>query len=95
MEVLVFGGSGTAEDCWTDYLGRTSNARRSEDPLDDGVSVVPVGFGSLKNPNHPVNDPMGDSADFGMLKGVKWQIPLFDGKTTWWRRFEMEFLMAM
>ena len=30
-----------------------------------------------------------------MLKVVKWQIPVFDGKTTSWRRFEMKFLMAM
>ena len=37
---------------------------------------------------------MGES-DFGVLKGVKWQIPIFDGTTTSWRRFEMEFLMAM
>ena len=37
---------------------------------------------------------MGES-DFGRLKGVKWQIPDFDGKTTSWRRFEMESLMAM
>ena len=34
-------------------------------------------------------------SDFGVLKGVKWQIPVFDGKTTSWRRFEMEFFMAM
>ena len=37
---------------------------------------------------------MGES-NFGVLKGVKWQIPIFDGTTTSWRRFEMEFLMAM
>ena len=38
---------------------------------------------------------MGESADFGVLKGGKWQIPFFNGKTTLWGRFEMEFLMAM
>ena len=37
---------------------------------------------------------MGKS-DFGVLKGVKWQIPVFYGITTSSRRFEMEFLMAM
>ena len=40
-------------------------------------------------------NPIGESPDFGVLKGVKWQFPIFDGKTTSWRRFEMEFLMAM
>ena len=34
------------------------------------------------------------SGDEG-LNGVKWQIPVFDGETISWRRFEMEFLMAM
>ena len=44
-----------------------------------------------KSPSH---DPMGGS-EFGVLKGVKWQISVFDGKTTFWRRFEMEFIMAI
>ena len=78
-----------------DRLGRSSNARRSDDPLDEGGSDVSVGFGSVDDRNHPVNDPTGESADFGVLKGVKWQTPIFDGKTTSWRRFEMEFIMAM
>ena len=38
---------------------------------------------------------MGESVGFGVMKGVKWQILIFGGKTTSWRRFEMEFLMAM
>ena len=58
--------------------------------MDDGRSDVLVGFGSVEDRN-----PIGESADFGVLKGVKWQIPIFDGKTTSWRRFEMEFLMSM
>ena len=37
---------------------------------------------------------MGES-DFGVLNGVKKQTTVFYGKTTSWRRFEMEFLMAM
>ena len=37
---------------------------------------------------------MGES-DFRVLKRVKWQIPVFHGETTSWRRFEMELLMAM
>ena len=38
---------------------------------------------------------MGES-DVEVLKWViKWQIPVFDGKATSWRRFEMGFLMAM
>ena len=49
----------------------------------------------MEDRNHPDDDPMGESADFGVLKGGKWQIAIFDGKTTSWRRFEMEFLMAM
>ena len=43
---------------------------------------------------HADDDAVGES-DFGVLKGVKWQIPLFDGKTTSWRRFEIEFLVEM
>ena len=78
-----------------DRLGRSSNARRSEDPFDDGEEDVPDGFGSAKDRNYPGGDLMDESADFGVLKGVKWQIPTFDGKATTWRRFEMEFLMVM
>ena len=78
-----------------DRLGRSSNTRRSEDPLDDRESNVPVGFGSVEGQSYPDDDHMGESADFGVLKGVKWQIPICDCKTTSWRRFEMEFLMAM
>ena len=63
--------------------------------MDDGESDVPVGFGSVEDRNHPVDDLMGESADFEVFKGVKWQIPIYDGKTTSWRHFEMEFLMAM
>ena len=55
----------------------------------------PVGFGSGEDRDHSGGDLIGESADFGVLKGVKWQIPIFDGKATSWRRFEMEFLMAM
>ena len=77
-----------------DRLGQTTNAHRTEDPLDDGESEVPVCLGSAEDRNHPYDDPMGES-DFGVLKGVKWQTPMFDGKTTSWRRFQMEFLMAM
>ena len=77
-----------------DRLAQSSNARRSEGPFDDGESDIPVGFGSVEDRNHPDDDLMGES-DFGVLKGVKWQIPIFDGTTTSWRRFEMEFLMAM
>ena len=73
-----------------DRLGRSSNASRSDDPFDDGGSDVPVDFGSAEDRNHP-----DEESDFGILKEVKWQIPIFDGKTTSWRLFEMEFLMAM
>ena len=52
-----------------DRLGRSSNARRSEDPFDDGESDVLVGFGSVEDRNHPDDDLMGES-DFGVLKGV-------------------------
>ena len=76
-------------------LGRSSNARRSEDPFDDGEKDVPVGFGSGKDRNHSSGNLMSESADFGVLKGVKWQIPIFDGKATSWRRCEMEFLMTI
>ena len=76
-------------------LGQSSNARMWEDPFDDEGSDFPVGFGSVEDRNHPDVDSMGGSADFGVLKRVKWQFPIFDGKTTSWSRFEMEFLMAM
>ena len=36
-----------------------------------------------------------DESDLGVLKEVKWQVPVFDAETTSWRRSEMEFLMAM
>ena len=75
-------------------VGRSSNAYRVEDPFGGGESNVPVGFGSAEDQNHPDDAPMGES-DFGVLEGVKWQIPVFDGNTTSWRRFEMEILMAM
>ena len=60
-----------------DRLGQSSNAHRTEDPYDGGESDVPVGFGSVEDLNHPDDDPMGESADFGVLKGVEWQIPIF------------------
>ena len=75
-------------------LGRSSNAYGAEGPLGGGERDVPIGFGSEKDQNHSDDDPMSES-DFGVLKGVNWQTPVFDGKTTTWRRFEMEFLMAM
>ena len=78
-----------------DRLGRSSTARRSEDPFDDGKEDVPVGFGPWEDRNHSGGDLMGEFADFGVLKGVKWQIPIFDGKATSWRRFEMGVLMAV
>ena len=49
----------------------------------------------MEDRHHPGDDPMSKFADFGVLKGVKWQIPIFDGKTTSGRRFEMEFIVAM
>ena len=79
-----------------DRLGQCRSARRTEDPYDGGESDVSVGFGSVEDRNHPDDDPMSESTDFGLLKGVnKWQISIFDGKTTSWRRFEMELLMAV
>ena len=76
-----------------DRLGSSSNAYRAKNPFDGGESDVSVGFGSAEDQNHP-DYPTGES-NFGVLKGVKWHIPVFDGKTTSWRHFEMEFLMAM
>ena len=77
-----------------DRLGQNSNAHRADGHFDGGEIDVFAGFGSVEDQNHPDEDPMGES-DFGVFKGVKWQIPSFDGKTTSWRRFEMVFLMAM
>ena len=48
----------------------------------------------MEDRNHPDDDLMGES-DFGVLKGVKWQSHIFDGTAASWRRFEMEFLVAM
>ena len=39
-------------------------------------SDVPVGFDSAEVQSHP--DAMG-KPDFGVIKLVKWQIPVFDG----------------
>ena len=64
-----------------DRLGQSSYAYRAEDPFGGGESDVPVGFGSVKDQNHPDGDPMGES-DFGVLEGVMWQISVFDGRTT-------------
>ena len=75
--------------------GQSSSAHRAEDPYDGGENYVPVGVDSVEDRNPPDDDPMGESADFGVLKGVKWQIPIFDGKTTSCKRFETEFLTAM
>ena len=71
-----------------DRLGRSSNAYKAGDPFGGEESGVTVGFGSAEDQNHPDDDPMGES-DFGVLKGVNWQIPAFDGKTTSWIRFEL------
>ena len=78
-----------------DRLGRSSNARRPEGLFDDGESDVPVGFGSVEDRNHPSYDVLMGESHFGALKGVKWQISIFHGTATSWRRFEMEFLMTM
>ena len=77
-----------------DRLGQSSSTQSAEGPYDGGESDVPLGFGSVEDRNDPSDDPMGES-DFGVLKRVKWQISIFDGKTTSWRRFEMEFFMTM
>ena len=69
-----------------DRLDRSSNAYRAENPFGGGESDVPGGFGSAEGQNHHDDDPMRES-DFGVLKGVKWQIPVVDGKTTSWIRF--------
>ena len=76
-------------------VGQRSSAQRAEDPHNGGERDVPVGFGSVEDRNHSDDDPMGESADFGVIEKVKWRILVFDGKTTSWRRFKMEFLMAM
>ena len=40
-----------------DRLGRSSNARRSEDPFGDGEEIdVPVEFGPVEDRNHPDDD---------------------------------------
>ena len=39
-----------------DKLGRSSKARRSENPFDDGECDVPAGFGSVEDRNHPDDD---------------------------------------
>ena len=75
-----------------DRRGQSSSAHRAEDLYAGGERDVPVDFSSVEDRNHSDDDIMGESADFGVLKGVKWQIPIFDGKKTSWRRFEMEFL---
>ena len=74
-------------------LGLNSNTYRVEDPTRAGDGDFPSDFGSAGNQIHP-DDALGEF-NFAAMKGVKWQIPAFDGRTMSWRRFEMEFLMAM
>ena len=76
-----------------DRLGRSSNAYKAEGPFWRWRSEVPVDFSSAENQIHP-DDAVGES-DFQAIKGVKCQIPVFDGKKNSWRHFEMEFLMAV
>ena len=60
-----------------DRLGQSSNAHRAEDPYDGGERDVPVSFGFVEDLNHSDDDLMGESTDFGVSKGVEWQIPIF------------------
>ena len=87
---LTFYGSRSA-DC---RLGQSNNSYRADNHLGDGKSDVTVGLGYAEDQIPHVDDAVGES-DFRLIKGVKWQIPVFDVKTTSWRHFEMEFLMAM
>ena len=43
---------------------------------------MPVGFDFAKDQFH-ADDAVGES-NFGATKEIKWQIPVFDGKTTSW-----------
>ena len=77
-----------------DRLGQSGKAYRVKDSFGDGEGDVPVGVGSVEDQNPLDDDSMGASG-VGVLKRViKWQIPVFDGKTTSRRRFEMGFLIA-
>ena len=64
-----------------DRVDRSSNAYRADDSFDGGESDVPVGFGSVEHQIHPDDHCVAES-DFGILKGLKCHIPVFDGKTT-------------
>ena len=77
-----------------DRLGQSSNAYRAKDPCGNGEGDVPVGFGPGERQNPPDDEPMGESG-FEILKVVKLPTPVFYDRTTSWRCFEMEFLMAM
>ena len=63
-----------------DSLRLSNNAYRAQDPFAGGENDVPVGFGSAEDQFYP-DDAMGES-DFGIIKAVKWQIYVFDSKTT-------------
>ena len=58
-----------------DRLGQSSSARRAEDAYDGGENDVPVGLGSGKDQNRPDDVPMGESADFGVLKKLSDKSP--------------------
>ena len=62
-----------------DRLSQSSKAYRVEDSFGGGKNDVLVGFGSAEDQIHL--DTAGES-NFEALKGVKWQIPVFDGTTT-------------
>ena len=77
-----------------DRLGLKNNSYRVEGPFGGEEGDIPVDFGSAENQIYSDDDTLGES-DFGAMKGVKCQIPIFDAQTTSWRRFKMEFIIAM
>ena len=77
-----------------DRLGLNSNAYGAEDSFGSGEGDAPGGFGFAEDQLHPEENALSDSS-FEAMKGVKWQMSVFDGKTTSWRRFEMKFLLEM
>ena len=77
VESPILGGNRAAEDCWTGSVWAATLAGWKI-PFGDGKVEASGDFGSAEGQNYS-NDALGES-DFGVIKGVKWQIPAFDCK---------------
>ena len=90
----MFGGSRPTEDCWTGSA-EAATLRGWSTLLAVEKAVFPSPLGSAEDQIHPDEGTVVDSDFAVVVKDVMWQVPVFDGKTTSWKRFEREFTMAI